>query len=184
MRYLIASDIHGSLKYAKKLAQEIEKYQPNLTIILGDIYYHGVRNSLPGEYDTMGVASLLNSIKDKIMVIKGNCDSDVDALVSEFDFIMSAVVMLGERRLFLTHGDKYNKDNIPNLNKGDILCYGHFHIGMLDDSEDIIFLNPGSLSLPKEESAHSYIIIDENEDSIIIRLMDIDKDCEIKNIRL
>lgn len=159
MKFLIASDLHGSYKYCRLLLERFEKEGADHLILLGDIYYHGPRNSLPEEYNPQKVAELLNAIVKKLTVIKGNCDSDVDTLISDFEFLPSVMLISEGATLFLTHGDKYHKDNPPK-NIGDALIYGHYHVGFIEKRENFIAANPGSASLPKESSARGYILLD------------------------
>ena len=137
MKYLVVSDIHGSLFYASKIIDIMKKERVDKVILLGDLYYHGPRNNLPEQYNPMEVCKLLNSIKDKLYCIKGNCDAEVDEMISEFDF------------------NEYNK--VENI---DVLVYGHFHTGFIKVEEDVIYVNSGSLSLPKNNTKNSYLIID------------------------
>lgn len=85
MKYLVVSDIHGSGYYAKKLEDIISKECPDEIILLGDLYYHGPRNPLPKDYEPKKVAEILNSYKDKISAVRGNCDAEVDQMISEFE---------------------------------------------------------------------------------------------------
>ena len=169
MKYLIASDLHGSDFYLDKLFLAFENEKANLLILLGDIYNHGPRNPLPEGYAPISVAEKLNKIKDKIIVIKGNCDSQVDTMISEFDFIESAVLSSAEKTVFLTHGHVYNKDNMPKT-KFDGIVYGHFHTGFIQKNNGVTVANTGSLSLPKNGTANSYLTL---EDGVLI-LKDID----------
>lgn len=161
MKYLIASDLHGSKFYLQKLIERFNAEKADLLIFLGDMYNHGPRNPLPNEYDTMGVSHLLNELTEKMIVIKGNCDSEVDTMISNFDFLQSAVITLGNKKFFLTHGHVYNKDNMPKT-KFDGIIYGHFHTGFIMEQNGVIIANTGSLSLPKNNTPNSYIILDDN----------------------
>ena len=161
-KYLVISDIHGSNYYANKISEICKKENPDRIILLGDLYYHGPRNPLPEEYNPMKVAELLNSLKEKILCVKGNCDAEVDEMISEFKFNDNLILDINGKRVFCTHGQNYNIDNLPN-EKIDIMLYGHFHTGFIKEKDGIIIANPGSISLPKENTEHSYIIIDENE---------------------
>ena len=152
MKVLVVSDIHGSGYYADKLKEIIKKEKPEKIIVLGDIYYHGPRNELTEEYNPMKVAKLLNSIKDKLEVVRGNCDAEVDQMVSEFE---------------MRH--KYNIDNLPNEDF-DIMFYGHFHTCFIKKYDNQLFVNPGSISLPKEKTPHSYAMIEEKD--IVIKDVD------------
>lgn len=158
MKYLIASDLHGSEYYAKKLLEAFEKENAQTLILLGDIYYHGPRNPLPEDYNPKGVAELLNGIADKLIVIKGNCDSQVDTLISEFDFIEDGVICVEDKNVFLTHGHVYNKQTPPKTTFAAVI-YGHFHTGFIERAGNTVFANPGSLSLPKDGTPNSYMTL-------------------------
>ncbi len=160
MKFLIASDLHGSSYYAKKIVEIFEKEKADKLIFLGDIYNHGPRNALPRDYNPGEVANVLNSIKDKLIVIKGNCDSVVDTMISQFSFIEEMVVVSGDKCFFLTHGHVYNKDNLPST-KFDGIIYGHFHTGFIEKQEGVIVANTGSLSIPKNNTPSSYIVLED-----------------------
>ena len=124
MKVLVISDIHGSSYYAKKIKEINKKEEPDKIIVLGDLYYHGPRNELTQEYKPMEVAKILNSLKEKLIVIKGNCDSEVDQTISEFDFKENVEININGYNVFLTHGHKYNMDRLPPLGiKMDIMMY-------------------------------------------------------------
>lgn len=159
MKYLIASDLHGSDFYLDKLITAFESEKADMLVLLGDIYNHGPRNPLPEKYAPMSVAEKLNKMKDKMLVIKGNCDSQVDIMISEFDFIDSCVLVSGDRTVFLTHGHMYNKDNMPKT-KFNAVIYGHFHMGFIEKQNDTVVANAGSLSLPKNQTENSYLILE------------------------
>ena len=168
MKYLVVSDIHGSLYYAKKLDEIINKESPDKIILLGDLYYHGPRNTLTEEYNPSEVAKILNKHAEKIMCTKGNCDAEVDEMISDFKFENNIQININGVEFFFSHGHVYNSDNIPPT--GDVIVYGHFHTGFIREEYGLIFVNPGSISLPKNNTAHSYVIIDNSE----IILKDID----------
>ena len=159
MKYLIASDLHGSSHYCAKIIDIFKKENFDLLILLGDIYNHGPRNNLPSEYLPMSVSSQLNAISDKLMVVKGNCDSQVDQMISNFDFLDNLVLCVEDKKLFLTHGHIYNKDNLPKT-KFDAVVYGHFHTGFIEKIGDTVFANAGSLSLPKNNTPNSYLTLE------------------------
>ena len=171
MKLLVISDIHGSYYYAKKILEIVKRENPDKIVLLGDLYYHGPRNDLTQEYNPMEVSKILNSLKDKLIVTKGNCDAEVDEMISEFPFKEYVEMNVNGYNLFLSHGHKYNIDNLPPLGVNiDIMMYGHFHVGFIKEKDGIVFANPGSISLPKENSKHSYLIFDENK----LTLKDID----------
>lgn len=162
MKILIISDIHGSYYYAKKIQEINEREKPEQIILLGDLYYHGPRNDLTEKYDPMKVAGILNDLKDKIKAVRGNCDAEVDEMISDFKLESYIEMKVNGKNVFFSHGHIYNMDNIPNK-KVEIMFYGHFHIGFIQEENGIIFANPGSISLPKNNTEHSYIIFDENK---------------------
>lgn len=161
MKYIIASDLHGSKYYLDKFIKITESENANKIIFLGDIYYHGPRNPLPIEYSPKSVAETLNQMVDKIIVLQGNCDSQVDTLVSNFDFIPDMVLSIGNKCFLLTHGHIYNSENMPKTNFDGVI-YGHFHTGFIKNINGKIVANPGSLSLPKENTANSYLVVEES----------------------
>lgn len=169
MKVLVISDIHGSSYYARKIEEIVEKENPEKIVLLGDLYYHGPRNELSQEYAPMEVAKILNSLKDKLMVVKGNCDAEVDEMISEFKFEDHILTNINGKNIYLTHGHKYNIENIP-YEDFDILIYGHIHQGFIQEKEGYLFANPGSISLPKGGTEHSYLILEENQ----ITLKDVD----------
>ena len=168
MKYLVVSDIHGSSYYANKINEIFNKEKADKIILLGDLYYHGPRNPLTKEYNPMEVCEIFNNLKDKILCIKGNCDAEVDEMISEFKFNESITIDINVLKYFFTHGHKYNIDNIPEgIN---VLVYGHFHTGFIKEKDGVICVNSGSISLPKENTKNSYLIINNNE----IILKDVD----------
>lgn len=164
MKLMIASDIHGSAYYCEKMIEAYRKEKADKLLILGDLLYHGPRNDLPKEYNPKTVISMLNDMKEEILCVRGNCDTDVDQMVLEFPIMAEyAIFYINDRMIFATHGHKINKENLPMLKKGDILLNGHFHVPACEEKGDYIYMNPGSVSIPKENSEHSYMIVDGNE---------------------
>ncbi len=158
MKLLIASDIHGSAYYCGKLLEAYEREQAERLILLGDILYHGPRNELPEGYAPKEVIAMLNPLKRDILCVRGNCDAEVDQMVLEFP-ILADYGFLYERgrMIFLTHGHVFHEGNLPMLGKGDILLHGHTHVPVCREHEEYIYMNPGSVAIPKEGSAHSYM---------------------------
>ena len=159
MKYLIVSDVHGSYYYTKKLKEIIEVEKPNKVILLGDLYYHGPRNELPKEYSPKDVCNYFNSIKDKLIAIKGNCDAEVDEMISDFKIKKSFKFKYNNKLFFLSHGHKYNEDNFPNT-PFDVMIYGHYHTGFIKTKNSKVIANAGSLSLPKNDTENSYLTIE------------------------
>lgn len=161
MKLMIASDIHGSAFWCEKLVSAYEKSGAERLLLLGDILYFGPRNLFPSCYDTKLVISMLNGIKDDILCVKGNCDSEVDQKVLNFPILSEcAEVFADGLTLFMTHGHRFNKDNLPPLKKGDVLLYGHTHVPLDITLDGIRIINPGSVSLPREGSTHGYVLFD------------------------
>ena len=161
-KWMIASDLHGSARSCRLLLARMEEEQADRLVFLGDLLYHGPRNDLPEEYDTKAVTKQLNAVKDKLLCVKGNCDSEVDQMVLEFPMMAEyAVLPIGGRLCYLTHGHNYGPDNLPPMAKGDILISGHIHIPVCREQEGVRLLNPGSVSLPKENTPHSYMTLED-----------------------
>ena len=163
MKYMIASDIHGSERYCKDLLDAMQREQADKLLLLGDLLYHGPRNPLPEGYSPQAVAELLNAHKQQILCVRGNCDSEVDQMMLEFPIMAEyCIVSAGKRMIFATHGHVHHKANLPMLQPGDVLLHGHTHIPVLADRGDYIYVNPGSVTLPKEGSLRSYLILEED----------------------
>lgn len=161
MKFFICSDIHGSAYYCKKMIERFNMENADKLIILGDILYHGPRNDLPKEYAPKEVISILNPLKNKILCVRGNCDTEVDQMVLDFPVLADyAVIPVGDKLIYLTHGHNYNEEKLPPLCDGDILLHGHTHIPKCTEHENYVYMNPGSVSIPKEESPHSYMILE------------------------
>jgi len=162
MKYLIASDIHGSAYFCQKLMGAFEREKADKLLLLGDLLYHGPRNDLPHEYVPKTVIEMLNEKKDKIFAVRGNCDTEVDQMVLEFP-IMADYCLLEQKgkMVFATHGHKYNLDNLPPIGLGDVILNGHTHVPACINAENIIYMNCGSVSIPKQNSAHSYMTMQE-----------------------
>ncbi len=161
MKLMIASDLHGSAYYAEKIVQAFVAEKADRLLLLGDILYHGPRNDLPKDYSPKKVCELLNGISDRIFAVKGNCDADIDQMVLNFPLMAQySIIALEDRLIFATHGDVFNIDTPPKITKNDILLYGHFHVPACRETGNFIYMNPGSVSIPKENSAHSYLVTD------------------------
>ena len=159
MKLMIASDIHGSSLYCKKLIDAFEKEEADRLLLLGDILYHGPRNDLPMEYAPKEVISMLNRIKDKLLCVRGNCDTEVDQMVLEFPVLADYCVIPTEKGIiYATHGHVYNNSKLPPIQKGDVLLHGHTHVPACEILDTHIYINPGSVSIPKENSTHGYMI--------------------------
>ena len=162
MKVLVISDIHGSSYYAEKIKEIVARENPDKIILLGDLYYHGPRNDLTQEYAPMKVAEILNSLKDKLLVVKGNCDAEVDEMISDFKFEDHLLLDINGKKIYFTHGHRYNIEVIP-YEDFEVLIYGHIHQGFIQEKEGYLFANPGSISLPKCGTEHSYLILEKDK---------------------
>ena len=164
MKYIIASDLHGSAHWCNELLTAFQNENADKLILLGDLLYHGPRNDFPDGYSPKEVFAMLNGMKDKILAVRGNCDSEVDQMVLEFPMLADyALLTLNGRTLFLTHGHLFNAEQPPLLQSGDILFNGHFHTPTSVTMENgAIYANCGSVALPKDGTPHSYLLLDDN----------------------
>ncbi len=162
MKYVIASDIHGSALWCEKLLAAFEKENADKLILLGDLLYHGPRNDFPDEYAPKKVFAMLNAAKQKLLCVRGNCDSEVDQMVLEFPIMADyALLSYDGGKLFATHGHLYNTQTPPLLQAGDILLNGHFHTPCRQAMENgAIYANCGSVALPKDGTPHSYLVFE------------------------
>ena len=161
MKWMIASDLHGSAFYCKKMIKAFERERADRLLLLGDLLYHGPRNDLPEGYAPKQVMPLLNGMKDRLLCVRGNCDAEVDQMVLEFPVLSDYCVLAeGTQAIYATHGHIYNEQKLPPLHSGDILLHGHTHVPkcVVHETEQYICMNPGSVSIPKEESWHGYMI--------------------------
>ena len=162
MKLMIASDIHGSAYYCKKLLEAFDREGAEKLLLLGDILYHGPRNDLPKEYAPKEVIALLNPLKDKLLCVRGNCDTEVDQMVLDFPVLADyAILWLDGKAVYATHGHNYNESKHPPLAEGDILLNGHTHVPKCTDHGTYTYMNPGSVSIPKESSPCSYMIYED-----------------------
>ena len=159
-KILIASDIHGDASTAERLVEIYKASGAEKLLLLGDILYHGPRNDLPAGYAPKRVIELLDPLKNEILAVRGNCDTEVDQMVLSFSILADyAYLSLDGLRIFATHGHKFNLQSLPPLAKGDILLHGHTHVPVaIEFGDDNLYINPGSLSIPKESSPKSYIL--------------------------
>ncbi|MBR4030706.1 MAG: phosphodiesterase [Clostridia bacterium] len=162
MKLLFASDIHGSSKYAKILKDIFESEKAEKLILLGDYLYHGPRNDLPDGYNPKETLSILNGMKDSLFCVRGNCDGEVDQMVLDFPMMADyAMLYLNGKRVYITHGHNFNPENPLKMQKGDILINGHTHVWKAQEFDEFTYLNPGSVTLPKENQNHSYMVYED-----------------------
>lgn len=168
LKIFFMSDIHGSFYYLDKALERFKVEKADYIGILGDILYHGARNPLTVEYNPKKVIEKINEYADKIIAVRGNCDSEVDQMVIDFPIMSTySTILYNNKRLFLTHGHMFNEDNMPKLSEGDVFIYGHSHLPRAEKNNNIYFINPGSITLPKEGNPHTYGVLEDS--SFIIK---------------
>ena len=163
MKWMIASDLHGSAKCCRLLLEAFRREGAERLILLGDLLYHGPRNDFPEEYDTRAVTALLNTAKDRLLCVRGNCDSEVDQMVLEFPIMADYALLEWDGAvLYATHGHIWNEENTPPMTRGTVLLNGHFHVPAARRHDGWHYINPGSTSIPKDGSPESYLILEHN----------------------
>ena len=162
MKWMIASDLHGSAYYCKKMVEAFEREGADRLLMLGDLLYHGPRNDLPRDYAPKEVIPMLNGLKNKLCCVRGNCEAEVDQMVLDLPVMAdSGILPAGDQLIYASHGHIDNGKNPPPLAEGDILLHGHTHVpAWTEFGQRNVCLNPGSLSIPKENSPHSYMILE------------------------
>ena len=167
MKILFASDIHGSEYYAKKLIDKYNELFCDRMILLGDLLYHGPRNDLPKGYNPKGVIALLNQMSDEILCVRGNCEAEVDQMVLDFYCMSDSMIMYDKDRMFfITHGHLFNTQKPPKLKCGDVLIHGHTHVQTIENFGENIYINPGSVSIPKDGNPPSFMIYEDGKFTI------------------
>lgn len=162
MKLMIASDIHGSAFYCRKMLEAYEKEQAGRLILLGDILYHGPRNDLPREYAPKEVIRMLNERKHEIYAVRGNCEAEVDQMVLEFPVLADYMLFFeGSCAVYATHGHIWNEKNLPPMKPGDVLLHGHTHVLRAEQVGEYLILNPGSVSIPKEGNPPTYAVLED-----------------------
>ena len=163
MKFVIASDIHGSAFWCGKLSQIIEEERPHKILLLGDLLYHGPRNDLPRDYAPKQVIPMLSQYASRIIAVRGNCEAEVDQMVLPFPCMADyALAEADGLQLYLTHGHLSSPDKLPPLRPGTVFLSGHTHVKLDEDRNGIRCLNPGSVSIPKDGN-HSCLILDGGE---------------------
>lgn len=161
MKLMIASDLHGSAYYCQKLVDAYHAEKPDKLLLLGDILYHGPRNDLPCDYAPKKVIEMLNPLAAHLLCVRGNCEAEVDQMVLSFPVMADyAYLSIDGVDIFATHGHLHGEENPPPLQNGTILLCGHTHVPVFKPYDKWTYVNPGSLSIPKENSNHSYMILE------------------------
>ncbi len=164
MKLLIASDIHGDAQCCRAMLEAANKENAEKILLLGDILYHGPRNDLPEDYAPKEVIDMLNSVADKIICVRGNCEAEVDQMVLKFPVMSDTAVVLdciSNISIYMSHGHIYNPDALPPIPHGAVFLYGHTHILSIEKKDGVMCLNPGSVSLPKSGNPKTYATYDE-----------------------
>lgn len=158
---MIASDIHGDAVCCETMIERFKEEKADKLLLLGDILYHGPRNDLPEHYLPKKVIELLNEYRDLIYCVRGNCDGEVDQMVLDFPILADFMPMYIDGILFMvTHGHKFNPENPVSRTDKIMLC-GHTHVPACEEREGILYLNPGSVALPKNGTPKSYMIYED-----------------------
>lgn len=163
MKWMIASDIHGAAGYCRTMLERYDEEEAERLILLGDLLYHGPRNDLPEEYDPKQVIEMLNAGRNFILCVRGNCEAEVDQMVLKFPVLAEYALMpAGSNLIYITHGHHASEQSPPPHAPGDILLAGHTHVAKCEKHEDYVYMNPGSVALPKDGSRRSYMTFDGN----------------------
>ena len=161
MKWMVASDLHGSGLWCERLVEAFHREKADRLLLLGDLLYHGPRNPLPEGHDPKRCVELLSELKDVTVSVRGNCDASVDQMVLPFPVLADYLLLdLGTKLVFATHGDVWTEDNPPAMAKGGVLLTGHTHVSACKEHEDFLYVNPGSTSLPKDEGHQGYLLLD------------------------
>lgn len=161
MKWLIASDIHGSGPCCRQLLEAWNREGADRLLLLGDILYHGPRNDLPEGYAPKDVIGMLNDRSGEIYCVRGNCEAEVDQMVLKFPVMADYLLLpVGEKCIYATHGHIYNEEHLPPMKRGDILLHGHTHVSVCREHENYTYLNPGSVSIPKENTPRGYMTLE------------------------
>lgn len=168
MKLMFASDIHGDIVSARRVFEVFEQEGAQKLILLGDLLYFGPRNTLTENYDPKSVIALLNENREKLLCVRGNCDAEVDQMVLNFPIMADYSYLAADGySMLLTHGHKFNKESLQNLRRGEILIHGHTHVLCIEGfGEGNIYINPGSVTYPKEGNPASYMIYEDGVFSI------------------
>ena len=171
MKLMIASDIHGSAKWCERMLEAWRREAPGRLVLLGDLLYHGPRNDLPEAYAPKAVIAMLNGVAPHLLCVRGNCEAEVDQMVLDFPVMADySVLFVDGHALYATHGHVWGEDNPPPLQPGDVLLCGHTHVPCCRRHDGFIYVNPGSVSIPKQNTPHSYALL---EDGMMV-LKDLD----------
>lgn len=172
MKYLVVSDIHGSLPRLEKVLHFFDANHYDMLLILGDILNYGPRNGIPEGINAPSIVERLNAMADRIVAVRGNCDSEVDQMLLQFPCMADYSLLVAEgKRIFLTHGHKYNASNLSATAIDAIFC-GHSHLCQLErNAEGLLICNTGSITFPKGGNVPTFATI---EDNLTVTLRDLE----------
>jgi len=166
MKYLFVSDIHGSKESFDRILDYCQELKIDKIIGLGDYLYHGPRNPIPEGYNPKDLALTINEMPYEFLAVRGNCDAEVDQMVIKYPIMdTDKYIELNGFRFFLTHGHHFDENNLPNVDF-DVFVSGHTHIPVLKKVDGRVFLNPGSVTLPKGGNPKSFAILSDNDITI------------------
>ncbi|MBQ9162676.1 MAG: phosphodiesterase [Clostridia bacterium] len=161
MKLMIASDIHGDKDSCLMMQAAFESEGAGKLLLLGDLLYHGPRNDLPSTYAPKEVIKILSEMKEHLICVRGNCDTEVDQMVLPFPMLSdTAFLHIDGVDIFASHGHNASPDALPPLPHGCVFVSGHTHIPVCKIQGGTVCLNPGSVSLPKGGSPKSYMIFE------------------------
>ena len=181
MKLMIASDIHGSAYWCERLLEAWRSEGMPRMLLLGDLLYHGPRNDLPKDYAPKRVIEMLNGIRQYLLCVRGNCEAEVDQMVLSFPVMADYCVLPLEKcAIYATHGHVHGETNPPPLMQGDVLLCGHTHVPAFNRHAGFTYVNPGSTSIPKNGSAHSYLMLEDGA----LRWMDLESGACVRSERL
>lgn len=167
MKIMFASDLHGSCAAAENITEKYVSEKAEKLVLLGDLLNHGPRNPFPDKYDPQTVSGILNSYKNEIICVRGNCDSEVDQMLFDFPIMSDFALLYADgMEMFITHGHLFNEQKLPPLKKGSVLIHGHTHIPCINIHENYVYINPGSAALPHGGFEKSYMVFDNGKFSI------------------
>ena len=159
MKILFISDIHGIDNNLKRIEKIIEKEIIDKLVVLGDLYYAGPTYNQKYKINSKSVKEILTKYRDKIICLKGNCDSLVDIKSSDFPICDNlALICVDGLDIYLTHGNEYSFDKNRKFNIKGMLVYGHEHIPYIKKNNDMTYINVGSISLPRDGNKPTYML--------------------------
>ena len=161
MKLLVATDLHGSKSAVDKVVSVFRQTKADQLVLLGDLYYHGPRNGVPSDYDPMYVATSLNALAERIIAVRGNCDSEVDQTISNFQIQPNATLEVDGVTFMFTHGHRYNAGMLPPMGSCQVLMHGHTHVSSIVKADGVVVVNVGSPSFPKDGNP-AYCVVEGN----------------------